>query len=246
MQFFLCVLVGFFAQLVDGSLGMAYGVTSTSFLLSIGITPAAASASVHTAEIITTGVSGFAHWKAKNIDKNLIRRLLIPGVLGGVTGAYILTSLPTKIIKPIIAIYLLIMGVRILLKAIDKSSSQKKPANRFLFPLGFIGGLCDAIGGGGWGPIVTSTLISNGNNPRETIGSVNLTEFFVTLSEVVMFIATIGLVHWQVILGITIGGVIAAPFGAILTKKLPAKKLMLIVGLLIIGLQLRTLYLLWA
>lgn len=244
-QFFLFVLMGFAAQLIDGSLGMAYGVSATSFLLGIGISPAAASASVHSAEIVTTAISGFSHWRFGNIDFNLVKRLAIPGVLGGVLGAYILTSLPGEKLKPYIAIYLLIMGIRIFIKAMRFTNFIQTPKNKYLFPLGLFGGLFDAIGGGGWGPIVTSTLISDGNVPSKTIGSVNLTEFFVTFSEALTFIATIGLVHGNIILGLMLGGAIAAPFGAMLTKKLSPKVIMIIVALLIIGLQLRTLYQIW-
>ena len=244
-QFLLFMMVGFIAQIIDGSLGMAYGVSANSFLLGIGISPAAASASVHTAEIVTTAVSGISHWKFGNIDFNLVKRLAIPGVIGGVTGAYILTSLPGEKLKPYIAIYLLIMGIRILLKALKFKNFTHAPKNKYLFPLGLFGGLFDAIGGGGWGPIVTSTLISDGNVPNKTIGSVNLTEFFVTFSEAIAFILTIGLVNLNIILGLMLGGVIAAPFGALLTKKLPPKVIMIIVAVLIIGLQLRTLFQIW-
>lgn len=244
-QFLLFMLVGFIAQLIDGSLGMAYGVSANSFLLGIGIPPAAASASVHTAEIVTTAVSGISHWKVGNVDFNLVKRLAIPGVIGGVTGAYILTSLPGEKLKPYIAIYLLIMGIRIFLKALKFTKFTTTPKNKFLFPLGLFGGFFDAIGGGGWGPIVTSTLISGGNVPNKTIGSVNLTEFFVTFSEAIAFILTIGLVNVNIILGLMLGGVIAAPLGAMLTKKLQPKVIMIIVALLIVGLQLRTLYQIW-
>ncbi len=245
IQFIFLILVGFIAQLIDGSLGMAYGVSATSFLLGIGISPAAASASVHTAEIFTTAVSGLSHWKVGNIDSSLVKRLAIPGVLGGIAGATILVNLPGEKLKPFIAIYLLIMGIRILYKAFNLSKSLQTPKNKYIFPLGLIGGIFDAIGGGGWGPIVTSTLISNGNAPQKTIGSVNLTEFFITFAEALTFITTIGLTNWNVILGLMIGGVIAAPLGALLTKKINSKVLMIIVACLIIGLQLRTLYQTW-
>ncbi len=244
-HFLLFMLVGFIAQIIDGSLGMAYGVSANSFLLGIGIPPAAASASVHTAEIVTTAVSGFSHWRFGNIDFNLVKRLAIPGVIGGVSGAYILTSLPGEKLKPYVAIYLLVMGIRIFLKALKVTNFTTTPKNKYLFPLGLFGGLFDAIGGGGWGPIVTTTLISGGNVPSKTIGSVNLTEFFVTFSEAIAFILTIGLVNVNIILGLMLGGAIAAPFGALLTKKLPPKVIMLVVAVLIIGLQLRTLYQIW-
>ncbi|MDY7078703.1 MAG: sulfite exporter TauE/SafE family protein [Chloroflexota bacterium] len=235
------IIVGFVAQMIDGALGMAYGVSSTTFLLSLGIPPAAASASVHTAEIFTSGISGLSHLRLGNVDRDLFRRLVIPGVLGGVLGAYVLTAVPGKIIKPFIALYLLVMGSLILLKAFKKTAEKKAQVR--LFPLGAIGGFMDAIGGGGWGPIVTSTLVAKGNHPRFTIGSVNIAEFFVTLSEVVAFIATIGLLHWQVIVGLTIGGILAAPLAAYVCKKLPARALMFIIGTLIMILSVRTIYL---
>jgi uncharacterized membrane protein YfcA len=232
------IAVGFLAQIIDGALGMAYGVTSTSFLLSIGISPVAASASVHIAEVFTTAVSGLSHLKLGNIDRALFRRLLLPGVIGGVIGAYILTELPGKAIKPFIAAYLLTMGLRILWKAARKTPTLVVRTRHTILALA--GGFCDAVGGGGWGPIVTSTLVANGNEPRYSIGTVNLTEFFVTLAEAIAFIALLRLVHWQVILGLLIGGVIAAPFAAVLCKRLPARALMWVVGSLITILSLRT------
>ncbi len=243
---FIYIVVGIVAQLIDGCLGMDYGVSSNSFLLSVGVAPAAASASVHTAEVFTTAISGISHWKFGNLDKDLVRRLIIPGVLGGAVGAYVLTNLPGGIIKPYISLYLLLMGVRILLKAFKGSKSVTAlPSKMHLILLGLVGGACDAIGGGGWGPIVTTTLVSRGNSVRKTIGSVNFSEFFVTLAEVITFIATIGLVNWKVILGLALGGAVAAPFGAYLTKKIPTKPMMIVVGCLIIGLSLRTIIQTW-
>ena len=235
------IVLGFIAQMIDGALGMAYGVTSTSFLLSIGIPPAAASASVHTAEIFTTLVSGLSHLRFGNIDRQLLKKLLIPGVIGGVLGAYILTAVPGKTIKPLVASYLLIMGLMILRRAI--TIIQEARVRTKLFPLGLVGGFFDAIGGGGWGPIVTSTLMARGHNPRFAIGSVNLSEFFVTVAEAATFFVILGLVHWQIILGLIIGGCFAAPLAAYVCKRLPSRTLMIIVGTLIITLSIRTLYL---
>lgn len=242
---FLYVLVGFLAQMIDGALGMAYGVSSNTFLLSIGIPPAAASASVHMAEVVTTGISGFSHWKLGNLDWKLVKRLLIPGVIGGVAGAYLLTSIDGDIIKPYISAYLLIIGIVILVKAINY---QAKPHNGVhtarVSALGVVGGFFDAIGGGGWGPIVTTTLLARGKDARQTIGSVNFSEFFVTFAESVTFVLTLSFLgYWQIILGLLIGGAIAAPLAAILTKRLPVKTLMFIVGLLIVGLSIRTILL---
>ncbi|MEA2067383.1 MAG: sulfite exporter TauE/SafE family protein [Thermotogota bacterium] len=237
------IVVGFLAQLIDGALGMAYGVSSNTFLLSLGIQPAISSSSVHIAEVFTTGVSGFSHFKLGNINKKLFLKLIIPGVAGGVIGAYILTQIPGSIIKPFIAIYLAIMGILILVKLFKKS--EYKEVDKGLKPLAVIGGFFDAIGGGGWGPIVTSTLVANGNHPRFTIGSVNASEFFVTLAEAITFIAILGIVRWPIVVGLIIGGVIAAPFAAYLCKKLPPRLLMLITGSVVIFLSVRTMALAW-
>lgn len=242
----LYMLVGFVAQMIDGALGMAYGVSSNTFLLSIGIPPAAASASVHMAEVVTTGISGYSHWKLGNVDWKLVKRLLIPGVLGGVAGAYILTSIDGNVIKPWIAAYLLFMGGLIIYKALTMTP-RKKP-DEYHGPkislLGVLGGFCDAIGGGGWGPVVTSTLVARGKFPRTTIGSVNFSEFFVTLAQSIVFVFTLNFAeYWQIILGLLIGGGIAAPLAARMTKQLPVKALMIMVGVLIIILSIRTIYL---
>lgn len=243
---FLYIFVGFTAQMIDGALGMAYGVSSNTFLLSLGIPPAAASASVHMAEVVTTGISGVSHWRLGNVDWKLIRRLLIPGVIGGAAGAYVLTSIDGNIIKPYIAIYLLVMGGVIVYKAYTMVPHTKPDGYQGprISLLGLFGGFCDAIGGGGWGPVVTSTLIAQGKNPRMTIGSVNFSEFFVTLVQSILFVLTMSFgEYWQIILGLLIGGAIAAPLAAKLSQKLPMKTLMIFVGILIMGLSIRTLVL---
>ncbi len=240
------VLVGFIAQMIDGALGMAYGVSSNTFLLSLGIPPAAASASVHMAEVVTTGISGASHWKLGNVNWKLVRRLLIPGVIGGITGAYLLTSIDGNILKPYIAAYLLIMGAVIVYKAFRLNSNHNvdESYSPRISLLGLLGGFCDAIGGGGWGPVVTSTLVARGKNPRVTIGSVNFSEFFVTFAQSVLFVITLSFgEYWQIILGLLIGGAIAAPIAARLSQKLPMKTLMIFVGILIIILSIRTIYL---
>lgn len=235
------IVVGFIAQMIDGALGMAYGVSSNTFLLSLGIPPAIASASVHAAEIVVTAISGISHLSFGNVNKEIVKRLVIPGVIGGVVGAYILTAVPGDVIKPFIAIYLLIMGLVIILRAFREVKETEVKTTELL-PLGLIGGFFDAIGGGGWGPIVTSTLVARGNNPRFSVGSVNFSEFFVTIAEVITFLALIGLVKWQIILGLLIGGVIAAPLAAYICKRLPTRTLMIMVGALIIILSIRTIY----
>jgi uncharacterized membrane protein YfcA len=242
----LYILVGFVAQIIDGALGMAYGVSSNTFLLSLGIPPAVASASVHMAEIVTTGISGFSHWRLGNVDWKLVRRLLIPGVIGGIAGAYLLTAIDGDLIKPYVALYLIVMGGVIIYKAFSMKPRQKM--DEYHGPrvslLGVLGGFCDAIGGGGWGPVVTSTLVARGKYARTTIGSVNFSEFFITLGQSVIFVLTLSLTdYWPIILGLLIGGGIAAPLAARMTRVLPLKTLMLMVGVLIILLSLRTIYL---
>ena len=235
----LYVAVGLVAQMVDGAIGMAYGVTSSSVLLSFGVPPATASACVHAAETFTTGASGLAHWKLGNIDKKLVMRLAIPGMMGGAAGAYVLSNIDGAKIKPFVAAYLLVMGVFIIYQALRRTVAEREPPQN-VASLGLVGGFVDSIGGGGWGPIVTSTLIGRGTTPRYAIGSVNLSEFFVTLTISATFLFTIGLELWPIITGLIVGGVIAAPFAALATKHLPDKPLMIIVGSVVILLSLRT------
>lgn len=238
-DFALYLLVGLAAQLVDGALGMAYGVTCTSFLLSLGVTPAVSSASVHVAEMFTTGASAISHFRFKNINKKLFKSLLIPGVLGAITGAYLLSDvIDGEFIKPYIAFYMLILGIIIIRKAIKKNLVKNKTKRIGL--LAASGGFLDSIGGGGWGPIVTSTLLGQGRDPRYTIGSVNAAEFAITFASGITFLIFHGVNSWQVVLGLIVGGVIAAPVGALVVGKIKRKPLMLTVGILVIGLSLRT------
>ncbi len=236
---FLYILAGFTAQMIDGALGMAYGVTATSFLLSFGISPAASSASVHASEVFTSGVSGLMHLKFGNVNNKLFKKLLIPGVIGAILGAYILSSFEqyNYIIKPLVSTYTLILGLIIIFKALKKDSIRQKIKR--IFPLAAIGGFLDSIGGGGWGPIVSSTLIARGRNPRYTIGSVNLAEFFIALASSLTFVTLIGLTHWAIIIGLIIGGCIAAPIAAYIANKIPTKAIMLLVGIVVIILSLK-------
>ncbi len=241
-DFFYYLMGGFIAQMIDGALGMAYGVTATTFLLTLGVPPSVASASVHSSEIFTSGVSGYMHLKFGNVNSKLFKTLLIPGVVGAILGAYILTSLEeyVYIIKPIVAVYTLILGILIIKKALKKRI-EKRPFNKIGW-LAMLGGSMDAIGGGGWGPIVSSTLIARGRHPKYTIGSVNLTEFFVSLASSVTFITLIGFSHWQVIVGLVLGGMVAAPIAANLSRRLPIKTMMILVGIVVIVVSLRIIY----
>ena len=238
-EFLLFVLGGFIAQMIDGSLGMAYGVSASTFLLSFGISPAAASASIHAAEVFTSGVSGLSHLKFGNVNKKLFKELLIPGVLGAIAGAYILSSFEeyNTIIRPLVASYTLILGIIIISKAIRRAREKAKTKN--VGALAGFGGFMDSIGGGGWGPIVASTLIAKGRSPRYTIGSVNLAEFFISFASSLTFFATIGLSYFGIIAGLILGGIIAAPIAASLTQKLPIKTMMIVVGLVVIAASIR-------
>jgi uncharacterized membrane protein YfcA len=239
--FWSAVVVGFFAQVVDGALGMAYGVTATTFLLATGASPGAASASVHIAEIFTTGVSGISHAKFGNVNKQLFVRLLVPGILGGVLGAILVTQIDGAIFKPYISTYLLLLGIYILSKAF-RPLRLRTQAPRHVGKLALFGGFVDAAGGGGWGPVVTSTLVSSGNDPRTTIGSVNFAEFFLTLTSAAVFSLLMETNTWPIIVGLVFGGLFAAPFAAVLCKKLHARTLLILVGTLIIIISLYNIY----
>jgi uncharacterized membrane protein YfcA len=228
-EFLIFFLIGVFAQLVDGTLGMGYGATSTSFLLAYGIPPAISSTGVHVAEMFTTGASAISHHRFGNINKKLVKHLLIPGVLGSATGAYLLSDvIDGDVIKPFIAVYMIALAIIIIRKAAQKNIIKKKTKRL-------------SVGGGGWGPIVTSTLLGRGRNPRYTIGSVNAAEFAVSFASGVTFMLFGGIEGWQVIIGLILGGVIAAPIAAILVNKIKRQPMMIAVGILIIILSLRTL-----
>ena len=241
-EFFLFCLAGFIAQLIDGTLGMAYGVSCTTMLLHLGVPPALASASVHTAEVFTTGVSGLSHIYMKNVDKRLFLRLAIPGVAGAVIGAFLLSRvLHGDYIKPFIAGYLMILGILIIVKALREPLFKDEIKN--VIPLGFFGGLVDAIGGGGWGPIVTSNIIQKGKTPQMTIGTVNTAEFFVAFFSTGVFLFFLGMAGWKAILALVLGGVLAAPVGPFLIKYIRPRILMFLVGAGIIITSCYTIYL---
>lgn len=238
-DFWWFVGAGFAAQLIDGALGMAYGVTATSLLLALGAPPGAASATVHAAECFTTGASALSHHAFQNIDRALFKRLLLPGVVGAILGAYILTSFPGDTLKPWVAAYLLVMGAIIVSKAFREF--PPRAVTTHVAPLGFFGALLDAMGGGGWGPVVASTLIARGNDARTTVGTVNAAEFFVTVAASVTFFMTIGFSNWPMIAALALGGLPAAPIAAWVCRHYPVKRLMVGVGILVIVLSLRTL-----
>lgn len=241
LQFLLFTAAGFIAQMIDGTLSMGYGVSATTLLLSFGVPPAAASASVHTAEVVATAFSAWNHWRVGNVIASFVKKLLIPGVIGAIAGAYILTRVPGDVIKPFVAAYLVVMGLVILIKAFRARREGESHAH--IVPLGLAGGFFDSMGGGGWGPIVAGTLVARGNPPRTTIGSVAFAEFFVTLAASATLLLTIGVANWLPIAGLAVGGAIASPLAARLTGRIAAKPLMIIVGVLIILLSVRTILL---
>ncbi len=232
---FIFIAAGFAAQLIDGALGMAYGVSCNSLLLGFGVPPALASASIHTAEVFTTGVSGLSHLLLRNVNRRLLLKIAIPGVIGSATGAFLISSvIDGGIIKPVISGYLLLMGVLILRKSLSRTEIVPQTNTKKVSFLGLVGGFFDAIGGGGWGPIVTTNLIHRGNTPKQTIGTVNTAEFFVSFVSTGIFIFILGVQNWQIVLGLIIGGVIASPLGALLAGKIKPKILMTLVGITII------------
>ena len=236
------IAIGFGAQLVDGALGMAFGIITNTLLISVlGMAPAQASARVHLVEVFTTAASGISHALHKNVDWKLFARLVIPGVIGGVTGAYLLSNIDAEVARPFVMAYLSLIGVYLLFKASGWKQSNRPP--KIVEPLGLIGGFLDAVGGGGWGPVVTSNLLVQGGTPRMTIGTVNTAEFFLTVSISAAFIANLGFEAFTLAtLGLLIGGLAAAPFGAILAKRIPARTLMTMVGVVLTLTSLFSLY----
>ncbi|MEY3051094.1 MAG: hypothetical protein RLY31_879 [Bacteroidota bacterium] len=239
--FWICAGVGFLAQLIDGALGMAYGVSSSSFLLATGMTPAVASASVHVAELFTTGASGLSHLYFRNVDHRLFLRLAIPGMTGSAVGAYLLSDLlDGGVVKPFVAAYLLLLGFVIILKGIREPLFREEI--RRVGWLAFAGGLLDSVGGGGWGPIVTTNIIRKGKTPRLTIGTVNTVEFFVALSSAGTFLLFSDLSTWKAIVGLVLGGMLAAPAGAWVVRIIPARRLLLLVGSIIMAVSFAALW----
>lgn len=231
--------IGLVAQLIDGALGMAYGIVSTSLLLSAGVPPAVASATVHTAECFTTGVSAVSHHAFGNVNRSLFRTLILPGMAGAAAGAWLLSSFPAEFFTPIIAVYLLVMGAIIIVKSFREF--PPRIVTEHVAPLGLFGGFFDAVGGGGWGPIVASTLVARGNDVRQAIGSTNAVEFFVTFSAAATFALSLGSLDWRIIAGLAIGGAVGAPIGAWACRHVPVKPFMIFVGLIVVALSVRTL-----
>jgi uncharacterized protein len=244
-RFYWMLLAGFFAEIVAGSMGMGYGVICTTILLILDVPPPVISASIHSAESFTSAAGSISHWQLGNINKKLVKALAIPAVIGAVIGALALTYVGeryAKITKPFIAIYSMYLGIRILQNAFTKKGDNKKKKATNITALGLTGGFIDSFGGGGWGPLVTGTFIKNGHTPRYVIGSSTFAKCILTIASAITFIFTIGIHHWNIVAGLLIGGIITAPFSATLTAKLPAKKMFIAVGVVVIFCSLITIY----
>lgn len=244
-MFLVYIVLGFFAQMIDGTLGMAYGVSCRTFLKSIGNLPSAtASAVVHCAEMFTTLASGVSHLKLKNVMHDMLWRLMIPGAIGGAMGAWFVSNIG-ELLEPFIDIYLIFMGIVIFRKAFVYKKERTKPLGWKLIPLGLAGGFLDAVGGGGWGPVVTSTLLANDHDAKKSIGTVNTAEFAVTAAETTTFVVLIEDMgnFWPIILGVALGGILAAPLAAYVCKRMPTRPLLAIVGSIIILLNIYNLVL---
>lgn len=227
----LIFLAGVLAQLVDGALGMAFGVTATTVLLTFGVAPAAASTMVHVAEVFTTAASGTSHILHRNVDFSMLKRLALPGMVGGVLGGTLLANVDGQLIRPFVSAYMLGMGVLILARAFGRDR-RPRPV-RWVPGLGLAGGFLDAVGGGGWGPIVTSTLVGQGGAPRKVIGTVNTTEFLVTVAISANLVFQVGVADIWPVVFLVLGGVLAAPFAGYATRVIPERFLMILVGALV-------------
>lgn len=243
--FYWMLLVGVLAEIVAGSMGMGYGVICTTTLLFLNIPPHAVSASIHSAESFTTAAGSLSHIRLKNVSKSLVKRLAIPAVFGAVIGALSLTYLGeyySKLTKILISFYTLYLGIQILSNAFKTKQDKKLKKKTNLTRLGVIGGFIDSFAGGGWGPLVTGTLIKNSFTPRFAVGSSTVAKFILTLTSAITFIFTLGIQHWNIILGLLLGGIVTAPFSAMLTAKLPVKGMFILIGTLVIVMSLITVY----
>ena len=240
--FYYFLAAGFVFAMIDGAIGMSYGVTSTTFALSMGIPPASASTAVHVSEILSNGIAGWMHFRMKNVNMRMFWKLVIPGAVGAVLGAYILSSLEhySHYTKPVISVYTLVLGIVILKKAFQVGSRKKGKKIQNIMPLGFGGGFLDAVGGGGWGSIVLSTLIAGGRNARYALGSVKLSRFFIALMGSLTFITMLDGLHWDALLGLVIGSAVASPIAARLSSRISVKVIMVSVGIIVILASMKT------
>lgn len=242
--FYWMLLAGFCAEMVAGSMGMGYGVMCTTVLLILNVPPPVISASIHSAESFTSAAGSISHWQLGNVNKKLVKALAIPAVIGAVIGAFALTYAGehyAKMTKPFIAIYTMYLGFRILKNAFKKKNGNSRRAKTNIPALGLTGGFIDSFGGGGWGPLVTGTFIKNGHTPRYVIGSSTVAKFILTVASAITFFFTVGIQHWNIVAGLLIGGIVTAPFSAMLTSRLPVRKMFIVVGVVVIVMSLITL-----
>ena len=240
--FFWALLFGSIAAFIDGSLGMAYGVTGTAFLLGYGISPIKAVAYIHIAEIFVSGSSGLNHWKIGNVDTKLFKKLLIPGIIGAIIGALIITKINIPYLSIVISVYLLCMGIFLIAKAYAKIKLQFKQKNSVVIPLAVTGGFVDGAGGGGWGPVVTTSLLGGKMMPKKVIGTVNASEFFINLASATAFLFLVKVTDWEALAGLIIGGFLITPYAAKATSRMSVKMILTVVGCLITALSIRKLY----
>lgn len=233
------ICIGFVAQMLGSSLGMAYSVTCSTVLLAMGIPPAMVSATVHSSEVVNRLLSGVSHFRFGNVDSKIFKRLAVFGAVGAFLGAFIIVYLPVKVMRPAIAFMLLLMGLRIIFTNYQQAKAE--PQKTSLGPLGFIGGLIDVIGGGGWGPVVTSTLVLRGNKTHMVVGSINFAKFFVAVVESATLILLLKTPRWDIIFGLICGGALASPLAAWSCRKTPPRILATLVGMLVCALSIRTL-----
>lgn len=239
IPFIFFIFIGFTAQLIDSSLGMGFGTLSSSLLLAFGFPPSAVSATIHTAEIFSGGGSAFSHYKLGNIDRELLKKLIPTAALGALLGSVLMIYFPANNLKYYLAVYFLVMGIIVLLKAINKHAIAALKIKRRL--LGFFGGFFDAFCGAGWGEFVSSGLLIRGQDTRSAVGTLNTAEFLITIIISAAFMVSGGFIHWEAVAGVSLGGLMAAPLGAWACKKLPADILMAAVGITIIILSIKAL-----
>jgi uncharacterized membrane protein YfcA len=241
--FYWMLLAGFCAEIVAGSMGMGYGVICTTILLILNVPPTIISASIHSAESFTSAAGSISHWQLGNVNKKLVKALAIPAIIGAVIGAIALTfagEYYAKLTKPVIAAYAMYLGFKILRNAYKHKNGNGIKRKTNIPLLALFGGFIDSFGGGGWGPLVTGTFIKNGRTPRYVIGSSTMAKFILTVASAVTFIFTVGIHHWNIVAGLLIGGIITAPFSAMLTSRLPVRKIFIAVGIVVIVMSLIT------
>lgn len=243
--FYWMLLVGFLAEIVAGSMGMGYGVMCTTVLLILNVPPPIISASIHSAESFTTAAGSISHYKLRNVNVKLTKRLAIPAIIGAVIGAILLTYVGekyAKLTKPFLAAYTMYLGIRILMNAFKGKRRKTIRRKTNITAIGLVGGFIDSFGGGGWGPLVTGTFIKNGRTPRYVIGSSTVAKFILTVASAITFIFTVGIHHWNIVAGLLIGGIVTAPFSAMLTAKLPVRKMFILVGCVVIIMSMISIY----